>query len=114
MVGEHVHLPGAVMPEVRERVEMHVDKTEECAGRGELEDIDRECIPPLCAWKLHAPRLAQAEASGPDPRAIGPRCVNGGKALAGQQSHGRELHSRKRRFVLRIGHKEGTADVRIV
>jgi hypothetical protein len=58
-------------------------------------------------------RLAQAEASDPDPRALRPRCVNGGKALVGQQSHGRELHSRKRLFVLRVGHKEGTADVRI-
>ena len=56
---------------------MDVDKTEEFACRSGLEDVNRECVSPMRAWKLHAlDSHKQAEASDPAPQALRPRCVN--------------------------------------
>ena len=54
---------------------MDVGKTEEFARRSGLEDVNRECVSPMRAWKLHAlDSHKQAEASDPAPQASTPMC----------------------------------------
>ena len=101
-VGQNLNLLGTVVLRIPERVEMHVDETEECAWCDWGDDVHIKRIPPIITREYYAGGASEFSPSLDPIAFLLPRIQAGGKALLGQQRHGHEGYALKQRLVLGV------------